>query len=65
MLKVTLPGAYEHGQPIKDLVERLMGRDPAPRFEFIRDSYDEDETMAFVRAVRESGVEALRRKSPG
>ena len=30
MLKVTLPGAYEDRQPIKDLVERLMGRDPAP-----------------------------------
>jgi topoisomerase-4 subunit B len=36
MLKVTLPGAYEDRQPIKDLVERLMGRDPAPRFEFIQ-----------------------------
>ncbi|HET9811011.1 MAG TPA: DNA topoisomerase IV subunit B, partial [Sphingomicrobium sp.] len=29
MLKVTLPGAYEDRQPVKDLVERLMGRDPA------------------------------------
>ena len=28
--------AYEDRQPIKDLVERLMGRDPAPRFEFIQ-----------------------------
>jgi topoisomerase-4 subunit B len=36
MLKVTLPSAYEDRQPIKDLVERLMGRDPAPRFEFIQ-----------------------------
>jgi topoisomerase-4 subunit B len=36
MLRVTLPGQYEDRQPIKDLVERLMGRDPAPRFEFIR-----------------------------
>jgi topoisomerase-4 subunit B len=45
MLKVTLPGAYEDRQPIKDLVERLMGRDPAPRFEFIQNSaaaVDED-----------------------
>ena len=33
MLKVTLPAAYEDRQPVKDLVERLMGRDPAPRFE--------------------------------
>ena len=26
MLKMTLPGAYEDRQPIKDLVERPMGR---------------------------------------
>src|SRR3954466_12564629 len=45
LLKVTLPGPYEDRQPIKDLVERLMGRDPAPRFEFIQNSaaaVDED-----------------------
>jgi topoisomerase IV subunit B len=36
LLKVTLPGTYEERQPVKDLVERLMGRDPAPRFEFIQ-----------------------------
>jgi len=45
MLKVTLPAAYEDRQPIKDLVERLMGRDPAQRFEFIQNSaaaVDED-----------------------
>jgi topoisomerase IV subunit B len=36
MLKVTLPSAYEDRQPVKDLVERLMGRDPAHRFEFIQ-----------------------------
>jgi topoisomerase-4 subunit B len=45
MLKVTLPSAYEDRQPVKDLVERLMGRDPAPRFEFIQNSaaaVDED-----------------------
>ena len=36
LLRVTLPGPYEERQPIKDLVERLMGRDPAPRFEFIQ-----------------------------
>ena len=36
MLKVTLPSAYEDRQPVKDWVERLMGRDPAPRFEFIQ-----------------------------
>ena len=38
MLKVTLPAAYEDRQPVKDIVERLMGRDPAPRFEFIQNS---------------------------
>jgi topoisomerase-4 subunit B len=38
MLKVTLPSAYEDRQPVKDLVEQLMGRDPAPRFEFIQNS---------------------------
>ena len=32
LLKVTLPSAYEDRQPVKDLVERLMGRDPAQRF---------------------------------
>src|SRR4051812_39042057 len=45
MLKVPLPGPYEDRQPVKDLVERLMGRDPAPRFEFIQNSaaaVDED-----------------------
>jgi topoisomerase-4 subunit B len=36
LIEVTLPGPYEERQPIKDLVERLMGRDPAPRFEFIQ-----------------------------
>jgi topoisomerase-4 subunit B len=36
LLKVTLPGPYEERQPVKDLVERLMGRDPAQRFEFIQ-----------------------------
>ena len=28
LLKITLPAAYEDRQPVKDLVERLMGRDP-------------------------------------
>jgi topoisomerase-4 subunit B len=36
MLKVTLPSAYEDRQPVKDLVERLMGKDPAQRFAFIQ-----------------------------
>src|SRR4051812_46031550 len=49
ILKVTLPGAYEDRQPVRDLVERLMGRDPAPRFEFIQSrasAVDEDEIDA-------------------
>jgi topoisomerase-4 subunit B len=36
MIKITLPSQYEDRQPVKDLVERLMGRDPAKRFEFIQ-----------------------------
>ncbi|MGI8611856.1 MAG: DNA topoisomerase IV subunit B [Sphingomicrobium sp.] len=36
LLRVTLPAEYEDRQPVKDLVERLMGRDPAKRFEFIQ-----------------------------
>jgi topoisomerase-4 subunit B len=36
MIKITLPSQYEDRQPIKDLVERLMGRDPAARFDFIQ-----------------------------
>jgi topoisomerase-4 subunit B len=45
MLNVTLPGPYEERQPARDIVERLMGRDPALRFEFIQNSaaaVDED-----------------------
>jgi topoisomerase-4 subunit B len=45
MLKVTLPAAYEDRQPVKDLVDRLMGKDPAERFKFIQNSaaaVDED-----------------------
>jgi topoisomerase-4 subunit B len=38
MLRVTLPSQYEDRQPIKDLVEELMGRDPAKRFDFIQRS---------------------------
>ncbi|HEX3424403.1 MAG TPA: DNA topoisomerase IV subunit B [Sphingomicrobium sp.] len=36
LIKITLPSQYEDRQPIKDLVERLMGRDPSMRFEFIQ-----------------------------
>jgi topoisomerase IV subunit B len=49
LIKITLPSQYEDRQPIKDLVERLMGRDPAPRFEFIQSrasAMDDDEIDA-------------------
>jgi topoisomerase IV subunit B len=36
LLRVTLPGEYEERQPAREIVERLMGRDPAKRFEFIQ-----------------------------
>ena len=38
MLKVTLPSAYEDRQPVKDLVERLMGKNPEHRFQFIQEN---------------------------
>ena len=49
IIKITLPSQYEDRQPIKDLVERLMGRDPATRFEFIQSrasAVDEEEIDA-------------------
>jgi topoisomerase-4 subunit B len=49
LIKITLPSQYEDRQPIKDLVDRLMGRDPARRFEFIQaraSALDEDEIDA-------------------
>ena len=45
LLKVTLPAGHEESQPARDIIERLMGRDPAKRFEFIQASaaaVDED-----------------------
>src|SRR4051794_17042581 len=36
LIKITLPGPYEERQPARDIVDRLMGRDPALRFEFIQ-----------------------------
>jgi topoisomerase-4 subunit B len=36
LLRVTLPAQYEERQPVKDLVDRLMGKDPAQRFAFIQ-----------------------------
>ena len=36
LIKITLPQDYQDQQPARDIVERLMGRDPAKRFEFIQ-----------------------------
>ncbi|MFC7536861.1 DNA topoisomerase IV subunit B [Sphingomonas sp. GCM10030256] len=36
LLRITLPSQYEDRQPVKDLVERLMGRNPEHRFAFIQ-----------------------------
>jgi topoisomerase-4 subunit B len=49
MIKITLPAQYEDRQPVKDLVDRLMGRDPSKRFEFIQSrasALDEEEIDA-------------------
>jgi topoisomerase-4 subunit B len=36
LLRVTLPAQYEDRQPVKDLVDRLMGKNPEHRFQFIQ-----------------------------
>ena len=36
LIKVTLPAEYQDQQAARDIVDRLMGRDPAKRFEFIQ-----------------------------
>ncbi len=36
LLRITLPQEYEGRAAVKDLVDRLMGRDPAQRFMFIQ-----------------------------
>jgi len=36
LLKVTLPGPYEERQAARDIVDQLMGKDPAKRFDFIQ-----------------------------
>ena len=36
LLRITLPAEYEGRAAVKDLVDRLMGRDPAHRFMFIQ-----------------------------
>ncbi|MBA3667021.1 MAG: DNA topoisomerase IV subunit B [Sphingomonas sp.] len=45
LIRITLPGEWQDRQPVKDLVERLMGKNPEHRFNFIQASaaaVDED-----------------------
>ena len=41
LLRITLPPEYEGRAAVKDLVDRLMGRDPAQRFMFIQNRASE------------------------
>ncbi len=41
LIRVTLPTSYEEGTDTRDLVERLMGKDPAPRYQFIQANADQ------------------------
>ncbi len=36
LIRITLPAEYQDRQPVKDLVDRLMGRNPEHRFAFIQ-----------------------------
>ncbi len=36
LLRITLPSDYQDRQPVKDLVDRLMGKNPEHRFNFIQ-----------------------------
>jgi topoisomerase-4 subunit B len=36
LIRVTLPDGYQQQHPVRDLVERLMGRNPEHRFNFIQ-----------------------------
>jgi len=38
LLRITLPADYEDRQAVKDLVDRLMGTNPAHRFAFIQEN---------------------------
>ncbi len=38
LLRITLPADYEDRQVVKDLVDRLMGTNPAHRFAFIQEN---------------------------
>jgi topoisomerase-4 subunit B len=48
-VKVAIAAEYQDRQSVRDLVERLMGKDPAHRFHFIQNnaaSLSEDEIDA-------------------
>ena len=49
LLRITLPVEYQDRQPVKDLVERLMGKNPEHRFNFIQ---------ASAASVDESAIDA-------
>ena len=36
LIRITLPSEYQDRQPVKDLVDRLMGKNPEHRFNFIQ-----------------------------
>ncbi len=38
LLRITLPQEYEERAGVKDLVDRLMGNNPAHRFAFIQEN---------------------------
>ncbi len=38
LLRVTLPQEYEERAGVRDLVERLMGKNPEHRFAFIQEN---------------------------
>jgi topoisomerase-4 subunit B len=38
MIRITLPQEYEERMGVKDLVDRLMGTNPAHRFAFIQEN---------------------------
>ncbi len=53
MLRVTLPQEFEERAVVKDLVERLMGSNPAHRFAFIQENAAriEDEAIDALSAI--------------
>ena len=36
LIRITLPAEYQDRQPVRDLVEKLMGKNPEHRFQFIQ-----------------------------